>query len=75
MYQFYKNQMNNPNVVPFICVAHDGWDSKDHDIHGVSIHFLIPYDFVYIGMVVGLQHINSKKSADTVEHINWISRR
>jgi hypothetical protein len=73
--QFYKNQTNDPNGVPFICVAHDGWDSKDHDILGVSIHFLIPYDWVYISMAVGLQRMTSKKSADTVEHINRILRR
>jgi hypothetical protein len=39
--QIYKNQTNNPDGIPFLCVAHDGWDSKDHDVLGVSIHFLI----------------------------------
>jgi hypothetical protein len=70
--QFYKNQTNNPDGIPFICVAHDGWDSTDHDILGVSIHLLIPYDWVYVSMAVGLQRMSSKQSADTVEHINRI---
>jgi hypothetical protein len=72
---FFKNQTNNTNGVPFICVAHDGWDSKDHDILGVSIHFLIPNDWEYLSMAVGLQRMNSKRSVETVEHINRILRR
>jgi hypothetical protein len=70
--QFYKLQTNNPNGIPFLCVAHDGWDLKDHDVLGVSIHFLIPNDWVYISMAAGLQRVGSKRSADTVEHINKI---
>jgi hypothetical protein len=72
---YYKNQTNNPGGIPFICVAHDGWDSKDHDVLGVSIHFLVPYDWIYVSLAVGLQRMSSKKSADMVEHINKILRR
>jgi hypothetical protein len=73
--QFYKQQTNNQNGIPFLCVAHDGWDSKDHDVLGVSIHFIIPGEWVYLSMAVGLQRVESKRSADTVEHINKILRR
>jgi hypothetical protein len=72
---FFKNQTNNPNGAPFICVAHDGWDSKGRDILGVSIHFVIHNNWEYLSMAVGLQRMNSKRSVDTVERINRILLR
>jgi len=37
-HNWLKEQTGN-DCTPFITVGHDGWDSKDMDMLGVSIHF------------------------------------
>lgn len=61
--------------VPFLCVSHDGWDSKDNDILGVSIHFVVPEDWVKINLAVGLRRVVSKTSSNTVTEINKMLQR
>jgi hypothetical protein len=70
---YYVQELNEE--VPFLSVSHDGWDSKDHDILGVSIHFVIPKDFVRVNLAVGLKRVDSKKSDNTVQEINNILQR
>jgi hypothetical protein len=61
--------------IPFLCVSHDGWDSKDHDVLGVSIHFVVPVDWVRVNIAIGLQRVDSKTSKNTVDEINKILSR
>jgi hypothetical protein len=51
---YYKAQFHSRNSVPFLNVSHDGWDSNDHDILGVSIHLLDPNDWTEINLAIGL---------------------
>jgi hypothetical protein len=60
---------------PFINVSHDGWDSKDYDILGVSIHFVVPVYWRVLNIAVGLKRIQSKKSANIVEATRLILKR
>ena len=55
--------------VPFISVAHNGWDSKDHDMIGVSIHFIDVKTKQKRTIAVGLQRLYSKKSVDVANHV------
>lgn len=70
---FYNNETGCH--VPFITVSHDGWDSKKRDILGCCIHFIVPGQFVFISVPVGLKYLSSKKSEETVEHLNKILAR
>jgi hypothetical protein len=60
---YYSKMLNTPST-PFINVSHDGWDSKDNDVLGVSIHFIIPTYWKVVNVAIGLERINSKKSVD-----------
>ena len=60
---------------PFICVMQDGWDSKDHDICGVSIQFADPDTFQLITSAVGLQRCSSKKAVPMANQIEKILLR
>lgn len=71
---FYALKIGSEKL-PFICVSHDGWDSKRHDILGVSIHFVVPFLWMNLSIPIGLKYIRSKKSEDTVLQINKILRR
>ncbi len=71
--KWYLSECNQE--VPFLTVSHDGWDSKDHDILGVSIHFVVPGDWIRINLAVGLKRVDSKKSEDTVQEINRMLQR
>jgi hypothetical protein len=61
--------------VPFLCVSHDGWDSLEHDVLGVSLHFIVPVHSKVINVAVGLKRIRSKKSIDTCDAILIILKR
>jgi hypothetical protein len=68
----YTREHYNHNLktkIPFLYVAHDGWDSNDYDILGVSIHFVLPNSWLPISLSVGLQRISSKKSDYTSKMI------
>lgn len=73
--EFYKKQFNSSKTVSFINVAHDGWDSKDNDILGVSIHLIIPFYWNAINIAVGLKRVTSKVSIDTSKDIESILKR
>lgn len=60
---------------PFLCVSHDGWDSLDHDVLGVSLHFIVPVHWKVINLAVGLKRIRSKKSVETSNAILIILKR
>jgi hypothetical protein len=62
---YYKNVLNVDEGIPFISVSHDGWDSKDNDVLGVSIHFIVPEHWKMISMAIGLRRVYSK----TAEHL------
>ena len=59
---------SNVNV-SFILVAHNGWDSKDHDMIGVSIHFIDVKTKQKHTIAAGLQRLYSKKSIDAANHV------
>jgi hypothetical protein len=61
--------------VPFLCISHDGWDSLEHDVLGVSLNFIVPVHWKVINVAVGLKRIRSKKSIDTCNAILLILRR
>jgi hypothetical protein len=61
--------------VPFLCVSHDGWDSIEHDILGVCLHFIVPGYWKVINLAIGLKRIRSKKSADMTKAIFIILER
>jgi hypothetical protein len=67
---FYQAQFHSERNVPFLNVSHDGWDSKDHDVLGVSIHFIDPNDWTEINLAIGLRRMSSKKSSDVVTAIS-----
>ena len=71
---FYKEKFK-VNDTPFLMVSHDGWDSKDNDMLGVSIHICIPTYWKVLNIAVGLKRVTSKKSKDTVEAIKVILNR
>lgn len=73
--EYYKELLNLKTSTPFIYVAHDGWDSKDHDVLGVSIHFVLPRLWLPISLSVGLQRIKSKTSDYTAAKILEILKR
>ena len=70
---YYLQKLNKH--VPFLCVSHDGWDSLDHDVLGVSLHFIVPVYWKVINVAVGLKRIRSKKSVDTSNVILLILKR
>ena len=53
-HEYYKDSLNTTMNTPFLYVSHDGWDSKDYDILGVSIHFVLPCVCFTISLSVGL---------------------
>jgi hypothetical protein len=66
---------NTGKHVPFLSVAHDGWDSKRRDVLGVSIHFVSPIHWKTIKLLVGLKHLVSKKASSVTTQINKILAR
>jgi hypothetical protein len=70
---YYLDKFNK--MVPFICISHDGWDSKDHDILGVCVHFIVPGYWMNINLAAGLKRIRSKKSIATAKAIHIILER
>jgi hypothetical protein len=70
---YYKTKLSK--CIPFLCVSHDGWDSLDHDILGVSLHFIVPGHWKVINVAVGLKRIRSKKSVATSNAILVILER
>jgi hypothetical protein len=71
--EYYKDNLKTNT--PFITVAHDGWDSKDHDILGVSVHFVCPVLWIPVNLAVGLQRIFNKTAASLHQVIMEILRR
>jgi hypothetical protein len=65
--EHYKENLKTN--IPFLYVAHDGWDSNDHDVLGVSIHFVLPNCWLPISLSVGLQRISNKTSDYTSKKI------
>lgn len=61
--------------VPFLYISHDGWDSLEHDVLGVSLHFIVPVYWKVINVAVGLKNIRSKKLLDTADAILLILKR
>jgi hypothetical protein len=62
---YYKTVLNVEGGIPFISVSHDGWDSKDNDVLGVCIHFVVPHHWKMVSMAIGLRRVYSK----TAEHL------
>lgn len=71
----YYNSVCNSLTVPFLCISHDGWDSKDNDLLGVSIHLLIPDEWLEVNLDVGIRRIVNKQSQGICDKINKILRR
>jgi hypothetical protein len=70
---YYLDKFNK--TVPFICISHDGWDSKDHDILGVCVHLVVPGYWMNVNLAAGLKRIRSKKSVATAKAIHIILAR
>ena len=62
---YYKTVLNVEEGIPFICVSHDGWDSKDNNVLGVCIHFIVPHHWKMVSLAIGLRRVYSK----TAEHL------
>lgn len=73
--EFYTTALGFSSSPPFLYVSHDGWDSKDHDVLGVSIHFILPRAWIPVSLSVGLQRVTSKESAYTAAKILQILER
>lgn len=71
----YYNSFSGNNNIPFLNVSHDGWDSKDNDVLGVSIHFIVPSYWKVVNVAIGLKRCRSKKSKDLSEAIEIILSR
>jgi hypothetical protein len=71
---YYKEKFK-VSETPFLMVSHDGWDSKDNDMLGVSIHVCVPVYWKVMNIAIGLKRVTSKKSKDTVEAIKVILKR
>lgn len=71
---YYKEKFKVDDT-PFLMVSHDGWDSKDNDMLGVSIHICVPSYWKVLNIAIGLKRVTSKKSKDTVEAIKVILNR
>jgi hypothetical protein len=71
---FYVNETNDV-IMHFICVSHDGWDSKDNDVLGVSIHFIIPVYWQVVNLAIGLKRTLNKKSNDLSNEAKKILNR
>lgn len=72
---FYKTSLYLETSTPFISVSHDGWDSKDNDVLGVSIHFIVPKYWRNVSMAIGLRRIYSKNAENVVNCIKSILLR
>lgn len=71
---YYESVLKTTDV-PFISVSHDGWDSKDNDVLGVSIHFILPVYWMNVSMAVGLKRVYSKTADNIVSLIEQILSR
>jgi hypothetical protein len=71
----YYREVTKLQNVPFIFVAHDGWDSRDNDVLEVSIHFIVPVVWLPVRMACGLKRIESKKSKSMHEEAMVILNR
>ena len=56
-------------------MAHDGWDWKDDDVLGVSIHLFDPLSGEMFSVAIGLQRLSSKKAVDVASDILRILAR
>ena len=57
-------------------IAHDGWDSVDSDVLGVSLHFVNPIEWRMIRIAIGLQvFLKGKTALKLAEQINVILKR
>lgn len=70
---YYKQRLMKET--PFCYVSHDGWDSVDHDVLGVSLHLIVPGYWKVIKLAVGLKRVKSKKSKQTADAILMILSR
>lgn len=71
---YYKEKLHTERT-PFLYVSHDGWDSKDNDVLGVSIHLVVPYFWNVLNLAVGLKRVHTKKSIHTATAILIILER
>ena len=67
--EWFMEETGCTTMVPFVSVAHNGWDSKDHDMIGVSIHFIDILRKKKRTIAIGLQRLYSKKSVDVAQHV------
>ena len=72
---FYRKGRSDGQVVPFLYVMHDGWDSKDFDVMGCSIQLVDPETGQLLTVAVGLQRSKGKKSIEMADHIEQMLRR
>ena len=71
--EYYLNKLGQRT--PFINLAHDGWDSKDLDMLGVSIQFTHPVTFDHIRVAVGLRKTVDKTSISTACQVKEMIQR
>lgn len=55
--------------VPFWCVAHDNWDSKDNDITGAVLHGIIAQLWIPVSIPVMMRICPSKKAEDIANQV------
>ena len=72
-HSFYKECFGDE--VPFILVAHDGRDSVDSDVLGVSLHFVDPVELWMIRIAICLKVVAKvNTSLQLAEQINVIQK-
>lgn len=72
---YYQQATKSSVSIPFVNVSHDGWDSKDHDMLGVCIHFIEPKAWKMVKVAVGLQRCHSKQSQQVADQVKVIIKR
>jgi len=72
---WYQRACGSRETIPFITVAHDGWDSNDCDMLGVCIHYVDAEAAKKRVVAVGLQQLCSKTSNNIALHVLKILER
>ena len=71
---YYQNKLKQ-DAVPFVYVGHDGWDSSDYNVLGVSVRFVVPTLWINVNFALGLQRHDNKTAQGILEKVVMILKR
>ena len=69
MRNYYVNLCSSSKPIPFLNVAHDDWNSTEHDVIGVSLHFINPMGWKKFSLAIGLTRHQSKASKEQAKEV------